>query len=169
MKAIPLVCFLAAAGCSKSAPPKTDWSDTKRNTESLTAAGVTYTIEIPEGLPKAERDPSSWSSGSDLYDGVPRVITRISALAMPISEEAAMQETTLDPKTATFTRKEQRADGWALTVVEPDRSNIGVVRLAVIGGKVVKCAAAQISRGELPSYDKTKAMLEAICDSMKAK
>jgi hypothetical protein len=70
---------------------------------------------------------------------------------------------------AHFVRKEKRPDGWAFTDADPDKHRVEASRFAAIGGKVVKCSAAQVGDGELPSYEKTKAMLEAICDSVKAK
>ncbi|MBA3463264.1 MAG: hypothetical protein H0T46_25125 [Deltaproteobacteria bacterium] len=166
MKTISLVCVLAITGCSKQ---KTDFSEAKRTTETLTAQGITFTVEIPEGLPKDKHDPLSWSDAREEYDHVPHVFLRINPGELPKTEEAAMREAALRMEDANFVRKEKRPDGWALTDASPDKRIVEASRWVQIGDKVVKCTAAQVGDGELPSYDKTKAMLEAICDSVKAK
>ena len=165
-RVILLVCLAALASCSKT---KTDYSEVKRNPETVTQDGVTYTIDIPEGLPKDDRNPGDWSNAKEEYDHVPHVFTRVSD-SMPDSEESAKFGVTLKVSEATFVRSQKRPDGgWAFTDAAPDRHRIEASTFVKVGAKVVTCSATQVTEGELPSYEKTKAMLEAICDSVKAK
>ena len=163
---ILLGCLAALPSCSK---PKTDWSDVKRNVETVTVDGVTFTIEIPDGLPKDDRNPGDWSNAKEEYDHVPHVFTNVSD-SMPDDLESAKYSVALKVSEATFVRAAKRADGgYALTDAAPDKHRVEASTFTKVGTKVVKCSAVQNTEGELPSYEKTKAMLEAICDSVKAK
>jgi len=71
---ILLACLTALASCSKT---KTDYSEVKRDVETVTQGGVTYTLEIPEGLPKDDRNPGDWSNAKEEYDHVPHVFTNV--------------------------------------------------------------------------------------------
>jgi hypothetical protein len=163
---ILLSCLAAVASCSK----KTDYSEVKRNVETVTEDGVTYTIEIPDGLPKDDRNVGDWSNAKEEYDHVPHVFTHVSD-AMPDDLESAKYSVALKVSEATFVRAEKRPDGgYALTDAAPDKSRVEASTFTKVGAKVVKCSAVQnTDGGELPSYEKTKAMLEAICNSVKAK
>ncbi len=56
------------AGCSK----KSDYSGEKLVPTAVTADGATYVIDIPEGLPKDDRNPGDWSNAKAEYDYAPR-------------------------------------------------------------------------------------------------
>jgi hypothetical protein len=66
-------------------------------------------------------------------------------------------------------RGDARPNGWAVTYAEPDKSRIEAVTYRQVNDETyIKCKAFQdTGAGELPSYDKTRAMLENICDSLK--
>jgi hypothetical protein len=165
-----LFVVLALSGCNKV---KTDYSETKLVTETLTIDGVTFTVDIPEGLPKSKRDLGMWSDARMEYDYTPKVFTGVSnASWSPTELEDVKQQAPLSSqlkKTGTFARVEQKPDRWALTLVSGDKHEIEAITLTKVGDKVINCHATQDGDPELPSYDKTKAMLEAICDSIKAK
>lgn len=165
-RVILMACLLSLPACSKT---RTDYSDVKRNVETVTEGGVTYTIEIPEGLPKDDRNPGDWSNAKEEYDHVPHVFTTVSD-AMPDDLESAKFSVALRVSEATFVRAEKRPDGgYALTDAAPDKHRVEAATFTKVGAKVVKCSAVQNTDGELPSYEKTRAMLEAICNSVKAK
>lgn len=156
---------LVLAGCSK----KADYTSAKLVTETVTAEGATYTVDIPEGLPKDKHDAGNWTDAREEYDHTPKVFTGVYPLDMPTELEAAKKETALSPDKGTFVRAEQKPDGWVVTVASDDKHRLEASSLKKVGGKIIKCHAIQVGDGELPSYDKTKAMLETICDSIKAK
>ena len=163
---ILLACLAAVTSCSKT---RTDYSEVKRDVETVTQGGVTYTIEIPEGLPKDDRNPGDWSNAKEEYDHVPHVFTNVSE-SMPDDLESAKYAVALKVSEATFVRAEKRPDGgYALTDAAPDKHRVEAATFTKVGAKVVKCSAVQNTEGELPSYEKTRAMLEAICGSVKAK
>jgi hypothetical protein len=158
---------ISLVGCG--GPPK-DWSEKPRVTETLTTSGVTFTIDIPEGLPKDKHDPGDWNDNREEWDHVPKVFTSIwGADQMPTDEQRAMSRVALRVADAHFIRKDKRPDGWALTDADPDKHRIEAATLKTVGTNMIECSATQVTEGELPSYDKTKAMLEAICDSVKPK
>ena len=161
-----LVVLIAVAGC-KSVP--SDWSDKKPVTQTVKQPELTYSIDIPDGLPKDDRNVGDWSDARVEYDKTPKVFTSVYPLEMPKTLDEASREASLHPDKANFVRKDQRPDGWAFTDAPADKHRIEVSVLKSMGGKIVKCTAVQVMEDELPSYDKTKAMLEAICDSLKAK
>ena len=167
MKRVILMACLAVPSCSKT---KTDYSEVKRNVETVTQGGISSTIEIPEGLPKDDRNPGDWSNAKEEYDHVPHVFTNVSE-SMPDDLESAKYSVALKLSEATFVRAEKRPDGgYALTDAAPDKHRVEASTFTKVGAKVVKCSAVQnTAGGELPSYEKTKAMLEAICNSVKAK
>lgn len=163
---ILLVCLVPLAACSKI---KTDYSDVARAPQTVTQDGISYTIDIPDGLPRDDRNPGDWSNAKEEYDHVPHVFTHVFD-AMPESEQDAKFSVALKVSEANFVRVEKRADGgWALTDAAKDKHSVEASTFTKVGAKVVKCSAVQTTEGELPSYEKTKAMLEAICDSVKAK
>lgn len=162
-----LALVVALVGCGGK--PK-DWTGKPIKTETVTTDGVTFTIGVPEGLPKDDRDPGDWTDARVEYDEVPKIFTSIrSADAMPATEDAAMHDAALRVSDAHFIRKEKRPNGWALTDANPDKHRIEAWTVTKAGDKMIECTAVQVTDGELPSYDKTKAMLEAICDSVKPK
>lgn len=163
-RVILLVCL---ASCSKT---KTDYSDVKRDVETVTKDGVSYTIEIPQGLPKDDRNPGDWSNAKEEYDHVPHVFTNVSE-SMPQNEDDVKFSVALKVSEANFVRMQKRPDGgWSVTDADKDKHRVEASSFTKVGAKVVKCSAVQTTDGgELPSYEKTKAMLEAICDSVKAK
>lgn len=165
-RVILLGCLAALPSCSKT---KTDYSDVTRTPQTVTQGGVTYTIDIPEGLPRDDRNPGDWSNAKEEYDHVPHVFTSVWD-SMPDDEQSAKYSVALKVSEANFVRVQKRPDGgFALTDAAQDKTRVEASTFTKVGAKVVKCTAAQVTEGELPSYEKTKAMLEAICDSVKAK
>lgn len=152
-------------GCGK----KADYTDAKPITSTVTTADLTYTVAVPEGLPKDDREPGDWSNAKEEYDHVPKVFTGNYPLEMPTELEAAKKETALSPDKGKFVRAEKRPNGWAVTVATDDKHRLEASTLTKLGAKIVKCHAIQVGDGEIGNFDKTRAMLEAICDSIKAK
>ena len=162
------VVVILVVGCGKSID--TDWSKKPLVATSLTLEGVTFSINVPEGLPRDDRNPGDWSNAKVEYDAVPKVFT---ALRDPDSYQTLddlIRGEMLDPKKINLVRKETRPDGFALTDAPTDKHRVEAIALKRVGAKLVKCTAVQVvDGGELPSYDATKAMLEKICDSIAAK
>jgi hypothetical protein len=155
---------ISLLGCGGK--PK-DWTGKKLVTETVTVDGVTFTIDVPEGLPKGET-AGDWDDVRVDFDYVPKVYTSIEAAdSMPKDEMGAMRMDAVRIDDTHYVRKEKRPDGWALTDVSPDKSAIRAWSIKKVGDKLVECSAYQRNDGELPSHEKTKAMLEAICDSVK--
>lgn len=162
-----ILLVISLVGCGGQ--PK-DWSGKKLVTETVTADGVTFTIDVPEGLPKSKHDAGDWTDAREEYDHIPKIFTSVRpADSMPKDEDAAMHDAALRVADAHFIRKDKRPDGWALTDANPDKHRIEAWSIKKAGDKMIQCTAVQVMDGELPSYDKTKAMLEAICDSVKPK
>jgi hypothetical protein len=149
--------------------PDKDYSG-KKLVEHTVTAGATYTIMVPEGLPKSNRDPGHWSDARVEYDHTPKIFTGEYPLDMPANEEKAKRDVPLSPDKGEFTRVVKSADGnrWSVTLVS-GKSRIEASSLTKLGDKLVKCQAMQNGDGDIDNFDKTKAMLEAICDSIKAK
>src|SRR4051812_5148970 len=167
MKRLILIASLALAACGGK---KTDYSASKLVTETVTKEGVTYTVDIPEGLPKDDRNAGDWSDARVEYDYTPKVFTGVYPLDMPTELESAKRETALSTTKAKFVRAEQRPNGWAVTLEGNDKHSVEASTMTKLpSGKIIKCTAVQDAEGEVPSFDKTKAMLEAICGSIKAK
>lgn len=158
-----LLISIALAGCGKG---PSSFTDAKRVPQPVSVGGVSYTVDIPDGLPKSKREPGDWSDATVEHDGDPKVFTSVYPLDMPTALEDGKKEAALDDK-GTFLRAEQRPDGWAVTVASADKHHLEASTLKKIGSAIVHCTAVQGSEGELPNYDKTRAMLEAICDSVK--
>jgi hypothetical protein len=167
MKAqILLAVFALGCGGSKS----NDYSGKKLVSHDVTVDGVAFSISVPEGLPKDKRNAGSWSDARAEYDHVPHVFTSIVTTSAIENLERAKYSAVLRVSEAHFVREEQRPDGFAFTDADPDKSHLDAITFRrAAGDKVIKCNAAQVAEGALPSYDKTRAMLEAICDSVKPK
>jgi hypothetical protein len=166
MKRMMILLALVVAACG----PDKDFSDKKLVEQAVTADGLSYTVMIPEGLPKSKRDPGDWSDARVEYDYTPKVFTGLYPLDMPESEEKAKREVALSPDKGEFVRVTKSADGsrWSVTLVD-GKKRIEASSLTKHGEKLVKCHAIQIGDGDIDNFDKTKQMLEAICDSIKAK
>ncbi len=150
--------------------PDKDYSNKKLVEQTVTADGATYTVMIPEGLPKDKHDPGDWSDARMEYDHVPKVFTGVYPLDMPENEEKAKRDVALSPEKSEFTRVVKSADGnrWSVTLVK-GKQRVEASSLTKVGDKLVKCHAIQHGDGDIDNFDKTKAMLEAVCDSIKAK
>lgn len=63
-------------------------------------------------------------------------------------------------------REQPRSDGVVFTAVE-GHDLIVVVTYKQLGSRWLMCVASQWDPNGLPAFDKTRAMLEAICDSIR--
>lgn len=163
MAIVVAVCAVAACG------PDKDYSG-KKLVEQTVTAEATYTVMIPEGLPKSKHDPGDWSDARMEYDHVPHVFTGVYPLDMPDTEEKAKRDVPLSPDKGEFVRVVKSADGnrWIVTLTK-GKQRIEASSLTKVGDKLVKCHATQNGDGDIDNFDKSKAMLETICDSIKAK
>lgn len=176
---------IVAAGCGKN-PAETgsgggggggaaaairgaDWTGKKRVPHELTVEGVTFTIEIPDGLPRAANDTVDWNDTSPGSEGLPKVFTSAIEVSRVPDLDKAKYYGTLDARSKQWVRADSRPDGYALTTAEADKSHVEVIVYKQAGDQYIKCKALQSAEGALPKYDKTRAMLEAICDSVTPK
>jgi hypothetical protein len=156
--------FVVLAACG----PDKDYSGKKLVEHTVTKDGVTYTVMIPDGLPKNKREEGDWFDARMEYDHVPQVFTGPYPAKMPATAEEANKDIPLSPEKATIVRTQQRADGWSVTLTRA-KDRIEASSYTKIGDKIVKCTAVQNGDGDIDNFDKTKTMLEAVCDSIKAK
>ena len=148
--------------------PDKDYSGKKLVEHTVTKEGVTYTVMIPDGLPKQKREEGDWYDVRMEYDHVPQVFTGPYPAKMPATAEEANKDIPLSPEKATIVRTQQRADGWSVTLTHA-KDRIEASSYTKIGDKIVKCTAVQNGDGDIDNFEKTKTMLEAVCDSIKAK
>lgn len=166
MKRIAMMFVLAGVA---SCGPDKDYSGKKLVEHTVTKEGVTYTIMIPEGLPKNKREEGDWFDARVEYDHVPQVYSGpYPVQKMPVTAEEANKDIPLSPEKATIVRTKQRPDGWSVTLTHA-KDRIEASSYTQIGDKIVKCTAVQNGDGDIDNFDKTKTMLETICDSIKAK
>ncbi|MFN0249550.1 MAG: hypothetical protein ACKV2T_21880 [Kofleriaceae bacterium] len=165
MKRVGIMLALVAA-CG----PDKDYSGKKLVEHTVTAEGVTYAVMIPEGLPKSKHDPGDWSDARVEYDFVPHVFTGPYPLDMPETEEKAKRDVPLSPEKGEVVRAVKSADQsrWSITLTD-GKKRIEASSLTKVGDKLVKCHAVQTGDGDIDNFDKTRVMLEAVCDSIKAR
>ena len=162
MKRIVWLVLLAACG-SKD----TDYSGKPLEPRTVTLEGVKFTISVPKGLPTdSDEKPGTWNVTKVEGDHMPKVFTMITTVGHSDIDAFARWKIFNKDK-MNLVRKETRADGFAITDAPADKHRIEAIRLARFDGdKAIECNAVQVAEGELESYDATKKMLEAICDSI---
>jgi len=146
-----------------------DWSAKKLVTLEGSIEGLAFMIEVPEGLPRDKRQSGDWEDPDPKYDHAPKIFTSTIEIKRIQDLKEAKYHATLDANAKTWVREQSRPDSWALTMAEPDKSRIEVIVYKQANDEVfIKCKAVQATAsGPLPSYAKTRQMLEAICDSLK--
>lgn len=151
--------------------PAPDWSSKKLVAQDGAVDGVAFTIDVPDGLPRDARQGGDWETEDPKFDQAPKIFTQTIDVDRIQSMKDAKYNATLDSASKTWVRESARPDGWAVTYAEPDKTRIEAVTYRQVGSgpKYLKCKAVQASEKPLPSYDKTRAMLEAICESIKPK
>jgi hypothetical protein len=159
----------AKAAAKTAAIRGTDWTAKKQVAQELTVEGVAFTIDIPEGLPRGDRDTVDWNDTSPGSEGLPKVFTSVMEVSRVPDLDKAKYFGTLDARAKQWVRAEQRPDGFALTTIEPDKSHVEVITYKQAGDQYIKCKALQTAEGALPKFDKTREMLEAICESVTPK
>jgi hypothetical protein len=164
-------------GTSPAAPPapvdvakaaSTKWPAVPRAAQQVTVDDIAVTLEVPEGLPRSTRDPTMWDDDRVELNHIPKVYLQTIETSRIKSLDLAKYHGTLDARTKTWVREEQRPDGWAVTYAEPDKTRIEAIVYRAAGDTYIKCKAVQASDRGLADHDKTRAMLEAICDSARA-
>lgn len=147
-------------------PSGVDWTARKRVAHEVEIEGIPVTVEVPEGLP---RDPRSgdWNITSSAADELPKVVLSKLDADRINNVEKAKYHATLSSRTKTWTRTDERPDGYALTNAEPDKTHIEAIRYLRSGDNFVRCKASQLSDNPIPSHGKALSMLESICDSLK--
>jgi hypothetical protein len=146
-----------------------DWSSKKLVAQDGTIEGLAFTIQVPEGLPRDKRQGGDWESPDQKYDHAPKVFTSTIEIKRIKDLGDAKYHATLDAKAKTWVREQSTPDSWALTMAEPDKTRIEVITYTQANDTLfIKCKAVQhTDEGALPSYAKTRQMLETICDSLK--
>jgi hypothetical protein len=148
---------------------RANWPAVARVAQQVTVDDVTVTLEVPDGLPRNPRDATMWDDDRVDLAHIPKVYLQTIEISRIKSLDLAKYHGTLDARTKKWVREEQRPDGWAVTYAEPDKTRIEAIVYRAAGDQYIKCKAVQASDRGLPDYDKTRAMLEAICDSAKPK
>ena len=161
-----LFCLLLACGGDKDK----DFSGKPLEPKDVTLDGVTFTISVPKGLPTdSDEKPGTWNVTKFEGDYVPKIFTDISSMTHATIDDFVKWEIHNKEK-MNLVRKETRPDGYAITDAPAGKKRIEVTTFKRIAGeKAINCTAVQINEDELPSYDKTRAMLEKICDSIVVK
>jgi hypothetical protein len=146
-----------------------NWAGKKLVPETGEVDGVEFTIDVPEGLPRDGKQKGDWGDSKGAFEHAPKVVTWTIETRRVQSLDDAKYNATTSSRTKTWVRSEARPNGWAVTYAEPDKSRIEAVTYRQVNDELfLKCKAFQdTGSGELPSYDKTRAMLEAVCDSVK--
>lgn len=145
-----------------------DWSSKKLAAQTGEVDGLAFTIQVPEGLPRNPRNQADWETDEPAHMFHPKVYTSTIPINRIKDAEAAKYNATLDARTKTWVREESKDGSWALTMAEPDKSRIEVITYKAANDELyIKCKAVQFTgEGPLPSYAKTRQMLEAVCDSL---
>jgi hypothetical protein len=153
-------------GASKETP---DWSSKKLVPMQGTIEGLAFTITVPEGLPRDKRQGGDWEDPDPKYDHAPKIFTSTIEIKRIQDLKEAKYHATLDAAAKTWVREQSRPDSWALTMAEPDKTRIEAITYKQATDTLfIKCKAVQsTAEGPLPSYAKTRQMLETICDSLK--
>jgi hypothetical protein len=146
-----------------------DWSGKKLVPQTGEVDGIKFTIDIPDGLPRNKRNQSDWETDEQDHMFVPKVYTWTIDIKRIQDLDQAKYNATLDAKSKTWVREQSRPDSWALTMADPDKSRIEAITYKQANDlQFIKCKAVQFTgEGPLPSYAKTRQMLETICDSLK--
>jgi hypothetical protein len=165
MKTLTLALMVCALGCGN---PKHDWSKKQLKDATVTLDDITFSVKVPDGLPKDKELPGVWDDERAEYDFVPKVFTSVETDEFQTVQDAmrTVEMGTLDE--SKFVRKKALASGWALTFVE-GKDYIEAMTLTHVGDRWIKCSAAQRTDGVWSNFDGTKAMLESICDSVTPK
>lgn len=172
--------LVALVGCKQSTSenggglgvPKAalDYSSKKLVMAEGSIDNFAFTIKVPEGLPRNKKNTADWDDQGPEYEYAPKIFTSTIEIKRIQDLTQAKYNATLDAKAKTWVREQSRPTSWALTMAEPDKSRIEAITYVMANDDIfIKCKAVQYTSGsELPSYEKTKAMLEEICDSLKA-
>ena len=165
--------FLLVA-CSSD---KKDWSDTPLEPHTVTVKDitdanttVTFTISVPKGLPTdKDEKPGTWNVTKFEGDYVPKIFTSLSSMPDATLDDF-IRGAILNKDKMNLVRKETRPDGFAITDAPTTKRRIEVRTAKKLGAdNQLECTAVQVGDGEVPSPDKTRAMLEKICDSIAVK
>jgi hypothetical protein len=157
--------FVLLLGCGGSGDK--DFSGKPLEPKQVTIEGVTFTISIPKSLPTdSDEKPGVWNVTKFEGDHVPKVFTGITTMTHESIDRFIGWEVHNKEK-MNLVRKETRPDGFAITDAPAGKKRIEATTFKRIGDeKAIDCTAVQVDDDELPSYDKTRAMLEKICDSI---
>lgn len=173
--------LLALVGCKQSSsnenggglgvPRSTpDYSSKKLVMAEGAIDNFAFSIKVPEGLPRNKKNTADWDDQGPEYEYAPKIFTSTIEIKRIQDLNQAKYNATLDAKAKTWVREQSRPTSWALTMAEPDKSRIEAITYVMANDDIfIKCKAVQYTSGSaLPNYEKTKAMLEEICDSLKA-
>ena len=160
-----LVVVLALAACGK-AKPADDWTKTPFKVLDASTGGVAYQISLPENWEPRKPPEEGWApTTGDQFQRPSAAVSNVS-LDLASSLESAIAAAGAKPEN--LTRKETKPDGYALTEIH-DHSLIRVTRFEKVGGSYLWCTATQANDGGIPSFEKAKAALVKICDSVTPK
>jgi hypothetical protein len=149
--------------------PAQNWSGKKLVSQTGSVDDIEFTIDVPEGLPRDGKQTGDWGDSKGAFERAPKIVTWTIETRRVQSLDDAKYNATTSSRTRTWVRGDARPNGWAVTYAEPDKSRVEAVTYRQVNDQMyIKCKAFQDSGGDvLPSYDKTREMLENICDSLK--
>ena len=145
-----------------------DWSGKPLEPTQVEIEGVKLTISVPKGLPRdSDEKPGTWNVTKVEGDHVPKIFLRTDPITHDDVDDFA-RWVIFNKEKMNLVRKETRADGFAITDAPKNKHRIEAITYKRIGDKAFQCTAVQVGDGEVPSFEKTRAMLEKICDSIVA-
>lgn len=171
-----LAAFLLTLGCGdkkdsgkKDEGPGKDWSGKPLKAVETTIGGVKVTLELPEKMKvdADEADRKAWRADLDDYFSEPHVVLMSIATAPKTLEEATKHY--MVEQKYVVARKEEVAGGFLVTHHSEKKGLLYATFFKSIGGKNIVCKSSQAKDDGVPNFEKTKAWLEKICLSLKAK
>lgn len=153
----------------KEEGPGLDWSGKALKPVEATVGGVKVTVDLPDKMKLSEDDADrkEWRADMKDYFSEPSVHL-MSITTAPKTLDEAVKHYMVEQKYI-IARKEAIADGFLVTHHSKTKGLLYAVFFKHIGGKNIVCKAAQAKQGGVPNFEKTKAWLEKICLSLKAK
>ncbi|HZF52902.1 MAG TPA: hypothetical protein VE093_29800 [Polyangiaceae bacterium] len=157
---IPIAMVLAA-GCSEPA----DWSSRPLVPQEGVVEDVKFRWSVPEGMKRDSAGAGFALRGADEKQPSPRLQVGLER-PMPASIAAAVKAARLAD--AVVSRREEVPGGFIVSGHSEKKDQILVNVWREHEGVALRCQAAFSWSKGIPSFDKTRAMLENVCLSMGA-
>lgn len=149
--------------------PGQDWSGRATKPVEATVGGVKVVVDLPDKMKLSEDDADrkEWRADQRDYFSEPHVHLMVISTAPKTLDEAVKHY--MVQQEYVVVRKEAISDGFLVTHHSKSKGLLYAVFFKTLGGKNIACKAAQAKDGGVPNFEKTKAWLEKICLSLKAK